>query len=66
LNYCASEANLELFNKQLISRFEMKGEKLVEIGKNKKRQMQAMKIISPGLPNYACPTIVDAGPLVVK
>jgi hypothetical protein len=47
-------ANLELFNKQLISRFERKVEKLVEIGNTARRKMQAMRIAQPisiALPN---------------
>ena len=64
LNYslfCASKVNLELFNKQLISRFERKVEKLVEIRNTAKWKMQAMiiaKLINSALHNLTCPKII--------
>ena len=47
MKFCASEANLELFNKQLISRFERKVEKLVEIGNSAKRIAQLISSAQP-------------------
>ena len=60
MKFCSSEAKIELFNKQLISRFERKVEKLVDIWNTAKWKMQAMgiaQLISKALHNLSCPII---------